>query len=73
MWTCVVAGLAKVRFVITRSLVLIFAVSVALVGVVSPSRLSIVPKWLEYGVSLVGWCGAVSRRVCVDIVASTGH
>ena len=73
LWTYVVAGLDSVRFVIVLSLVLILVVSVSFVGVVSPSMFNTVPKCLEYVVLSVGWCGAVSKRVCVAIVASTGH
>ena len=73
LWTYVVAGLDNVRFVIILSLVLILAVSVSFVGVVSPSMSNTVPKCFVYVLVSVGWCGAVSRRVCVAIVASTGH
>ena len=71
--TYVVAGLDNVRFVINLSLVLILVASVSFVGVVSPSMSNTVPKCLVYVVFSVGWCGAVFKRVCVAIVASTGH
>ena len=73
LWMYDVEALFNVRLVVVLSRVLILVMRVSLVGVVSPSMFSTVPKCFVYVGVLSLRCESVVSRVCVVIVASTGH
>ena len=73
LWMYDVAVLLSERLVMVLSRVLILAVRLSLVGVVSPSMFNTVPKCFVYVGVFSSRCESVVSRVCVAIVASTGH